>query len=103
MTIIQWFLVITGSIGLGYGGYVIIRGYIELYRRGEFRRYDGQPARLIGLGLATAGAGALIMGVFGLTAVPMGIGLLGAFSYFVLRYLADRVDPSLDVPSQQED
>lgn len=96
MDFVQIIMLVGGVIGIGYGGYVLYKGHLEIYhvRSGEFRLYTGQAAQFIGGGIALAGVGSAILGLAGFTPVAILIGLLCSAGYFVSRSLANRLQAS---------
>lgn len=102
MNLISWLFVIPGSIGVGYGLTILIKGQVELYRQGEIHRYEGQPAQLIGFGFLLVSVGAVFVGISGFSPIAVFAGIIGGLGYMALRRWADRLEQGqLNLPSRK--
>lgn len=88
MNIISLLLALLGIVGMGYGLRIMFRQRASIYRQGQMREYEGQAALLVGVGIAAAGAGALIVGLFGWGMLLFG--LIGVTVYFAMVHIAER-------------
>ena len=106
MSFIALLMVVSGSIGFGYGLSIILKQRVKIYQRrtGAFLEYEGRAAQILGGGIAAAGIGAFALGAFGFQPMVMVFGILCSGFYFVSRSIADRVQAPKDfvVPSQKD-
>lgn len=81
-----------GAIGVGYGITTLNRKYIEIYsiRKREIVEYKGQAAQIVSVGILTASAALVAIGLIGPQA--WALVLLGAILYYGSLYLANRMD-----------
>lgn len=96
--------ILVGTLMLAYGLSIVVRQEAEIYIKGEFRRYEGRAAQLLGGGLAITGLGAIAMGSFQFAPAAMVFGIMSSGAFFIGRAMANRLQaqPTSEPSSRQK-